>query len=88
MTAAENIDCMVGMSRYPDKWFDLVIADPPYGESDAINPESSQSVYAAKRGNYKEFENIAPLPEFFAELDRVAKSGLCGAVTISASKEV
>lgn len=25
-----NIDCMVGMARYPDKYFDLAIVDPPY----------------------------------------------------------
>lgn len=27
----ENIDCMVGMARYPDKHFDLCLTDPPYG---------------------------------------------------------
>ena len=26
-----NIDCMVGMKEYPDKYFDLAIVDPPYG---------------------------------------------------------
>ncbi|MGN6417764.1 MAG: DNA methyltransferase [Pseudobacter sp.] len=26
-----NEDCMVGMSRFPDKFFDLAIVDPPYG---------------------------------------------------------
>jgi len=26
-----NEDCMVGMARYPDKYFDLAIVDPPYG---------------------------------------------------------
>ncbi len=26
-----NEDNMVGMSRYPDKYFDLCITDPPYG---------------------------------------------------------
>lgn len=26
-----NEDCMVGMSRYPDKYFDLAVVDPPYG---------------------------------------------------------
>ena len=26
-----NIDCMVKMSEYPDKYFDLAIVDPPYG---------------------------------------------------------
>jgi len=24
-------DCMIGMARYPDKYFDLAIVDPPYG---------------------------------------------------------
>lgn len=27
-----NIDCMVGMREYPDKYFDLAIVDPPYGD--------------------------------------------------------
>jgi site-specific DNA-methyltransferase (adenine-specific) len=26
-----NEDCMVGMARYPDKYFELAIVDPPYG---------------------------------------------------------
>ena len=26
-----NEDCMIGMARYPDKYFDLAIVDPPYG---------------------------------------------------------
>jgi site-specific DNA-methyltransferase (adenine-specific) len=26
-----NEDCMEGMARYPDKYFDLAIVDPPYG---------------------------------------------------------
>lgn len=26
-----NEDCIVGMARYPDKFFDLAIVDPPYG---------------------------------------------------------
>jgi site-specific DNA-methyltransferase (adenine-specific) len=25
-----NMDCMVGMKQYPDKYFDLAIVDPPY----------------------------------------------------------
>jgi site-specific DNA-methyltransferase (adenine-specific) len=25
-------DCMELMPRYPDKYFDLAIVDPPYGE--------------------------------------------------------
>ena len=26
-----NEDCMEGMKRYPDNFFDLAIVDPPYG---------------------------------------------------------
>lgn len=26
-----NEDCMTGMARYPDNYFDLAIVDPPYG---------------------------------------------------------
>ena len=31
MIEFKNIDCMVGMKQYPDKYFDLAIVDPPYG---------------------------------------------------------
>lgn len=26
-----NMDCMEGMKRLPDKYFDLAVVDPPYG---------------------------------------------------------
>ena len=35
MTDAFNMDCMEYMRGVPDKDFDLVIADPPYGIRDA-----------------------------------------------------
>lgn len=25
-----NMDCMEGMRRFPDKYFDIAITDPPY----------------------------------------------------------
>jgi site-specific DNA-methyltransferase (adenine-specific) len=28
---AFNEDCLLGMKRYPDKYFDLLVTDPPYG---------------------------------------------------------
>lgn len=31
MLTITNEDNMVLMSRYPDKYFDLAIVDPPYG---------------------------------------------------------
>lgn len=27
-----NMDCMKGMKEFPDKYFDLAIVDPPYGD--------------------------------------------------------
>lgn len=31
MNVAYNEDCMKVMARYPDKYFDLAVVDPPYG---------------------------------------------------------
>jgi site-specific DNA-methyltransferase (adenine-specific) len=43
-----NEDCMVGMARYPDKYFDLAIVDPPYG----INaPNMSMGSNKSRREN-------------------------------------
>ena len=28
-----NMDCMDGMREFPDKYFDLAIVDPPYGDA-------------------------------------------------------
>lgn len=28
-----NMDCMDGMKEFPDKFFDLAIVDPPYGDA-------------------------------------------------------
>ena len=31
MNETYNLDCMELMRRYPDKFFDLAVVDPPYG---------------------------------------------------------
>lgn len=72
MTTVENIDCMIGMSRYPDKYFELAIVDPPYQNNDAIGIKNG-SKHAASRKDYHQFENIAPTEIYFNELKRVAK---------------
>lgn len=51
MTEVFNEDCMQGMKRYPDKYFDLAIVDPPYG----INAENMQMGSNPKRKG--EFNN-------------------------------
>ena len=32
MNIAYNRDCLEAMKEYPDKYFDLAIVDPPYGD--------------------------------------------------------
>ena len=32
MNVAYNRDCMEAMKEYPDKYFDLAVVDPPYGD--------------------------------------------------------
>ena len=88
-----NEDCMAIMARYPDKYFDLAVVDPPYGNIDAIGliDNKRKGKQATKRKNYKLFENIAPDDQYYCELARVSKNqivwggnflGLCGGVIV------
>ena len=39
-----NMDCMDGMKQFPDKFFDLAIVDPPYGDggvADSLEKQGS-----------------------------------------------
>jgi site-specific DNA-methyltransferase (adenine-specific) len=87
------MDCIEGMKQYPDKWFDLAVVDPPYQNIDAIGliDNKKKGKQAAKRTNYKIFENIAPTDEYYIEHERVSKNqivwggnylGLCGGVIV------
>jgi len=71
-----NEDNMELMARYPDKYFDLAIVDPPYGGNDAIGlkDNTSKGKQATKRTEYNVFDNIAPSKEYFEELIRVSKN--------------
>ena len=70
-----NEDCMALMARYPDKYFELAVVDPPYGASDALMKDKDNSKkHSAKRTSYHQFENIAPTEEYFSELKRVSKN--------------
>lgn len=37
-----NMDCMEGMKEFPDKFFDLAVVDPPYGDASASTSGSLQ----------------------------------------------
>lgn len=80
-------DCMDVMHRFPDKYFDLAIVDPPYGINVTGTPGGGKaSIGGAKpfgknRGGlavspktYKAFDDShTPDAAYFSELERVAK---------------
>lgn len=77
-----NEDCMTGMARYPDKYFDLCICDPPYGIG-CMNMTYTTSgailiggKSAAHRRDYRKQSqwDVAPDKKYFDELLRVSKN--------------
>ena len=73
LSEVTNEDCMEGMARYPDKYFDLAIVDPPYGIN--IN-ESIGRRKGEKHSGYKKvkWDNEIPSSIYFIELFRVSKN--------------
>jgi len=70
MSEVTNEDCMVGIARYPDKYFDLAIVDPPYGIGlDMVNNHGTFKTIHKEKG----WNNQIPGPEYFEELYRVSK---------------
>jgi site-specific DNA-methyltransferase (adenine-specific) len=71
MQVYENCDNMELMARYEDKYFDLVIADPPYGLERFKKGGSIINKYGSEE---KEWNNNKPTNEYFNELFRVSKN--------------
>jgi site-specific DNA-methyltransferase (adenine-specific) len=67
-----NEDNMVLMARYPDKYFDLAIVDPPYG----INVNMNAGLRKGEKKRYvkKDWDKGIPTAEYFKELQRVSKN--------------
>ena len=65
-----NEDCMAVMARYPDKYFDLAVVDPPYGIETRGNAQDRF------RGNMqlKTVNDMKPNERYFKELFRVSKN--------------
>ena len=81
MLTITNEDNMELMARYPDKYFDLAIVDPPYGIGASKQNVSSSKMKGRKnsvikRSNLKskEWDNEIPNKEYFDELFRVSKN--------------
>ena len=77
------MDCMQGMEEFPDKYFDLAIADPPYGRkehggrnrSGYVRQKNGSKIFV-KDGQYgnRNWDNDPPSEDYFNELMRVSKN--------------
>ena len=77
-----NEDCMALMARYPDKYFDLAVVDPPYGikadrsfvrKTPAIDPRNGRPIITKpKKIGY--WDDKRPPEKYFIELQRVSKN--------------
>lgn len=66
-----NEDNMILMSKYPDKYFDLAIVDPPYGIG-ASEMQMGKGKKNWKKG--KKWDFGVPNQLYFDELFRVSKN--------------
>jgi site-specific DNA-methyltransferase (adenine-specific) len=71
-----NQDCIEGMKRYPDNYFDLAVVDPPYG----IGRSGHNGVIAKnpkhnwKAHTWKDWDKEMPSSEYWKQLFRVSKN--------------
>lgn len=78
-----NCDRMDFLSRFPDKFFDLIIDDPPYGigsDNPSVKPntvkQKNGSILSVKQSVYPKscWDSGVPSPEYFDEVKRVSKN--------------
>jgi site-specific DNA-methyltransferase (adenine-specific) len=74
-----NEDNMLLMARYPDKYFDLAIVDPPYGLDLAnmnmgLGKNKKASKVKNRKWSKKNWDNEVPTKYYFNELFRVSKN--------------
>lgn len=72
--ALYNMDCMELLRQTPDKYYSLCVVDPPYGinwmaQTKTVNTKANWIQHAAK-----DWDNSAPQPNYFDELQRVSKN--------------
>ena len=66
------------MARYPDKYFDLAIVDPPYGinfgEFNRTNKASDGTRVKANKYKHSNWDDSIPKEDYFIELFRISKN--------------
>ena len=77
-----NMDCMDGMKKFPDNFFDIAVCDPPYGlkqelvkdrGSYAKQKNGSRIWVDSEEYDMQDWDGEAPGPEYFQEIFRVSK---------------
>lgn len=69
-----NMDCMEGMGKFPDNYFDLAIVDPPYGVGKFWEGGDSKNFnYGRDRQQNKDWNEKIPSADYFQELERCTK---------------
>jgi site-specific DNA-methyltransferase (adenine-specific) len=76
-----NEDCMIGMARYPDKYFDLAVVDPPYGigmDNQKVRTKPNRPNTYLRRGQDQYvgggWDDSPPTKEYFNALFRISKN--------------
>lgn len=81
-----NLDCMDGMKKFPNKYFDLAIVDPPYYSGPEKNPFYGPAISYSKHSsqkykniiNRKEYKPVnewkIPDNKYFLELKRISQN--------------
>ena len=72
-----NMDCMEGMKEFPDKYFDLAIVDPIYGDVTSggyMHGQGGQKLAKRRDYHFVVFEQPKTGAEYFKELLRVSKN--------------
>jgi len=62
------------MARYPDKYFDLAIVDPPYGIKRDGSSKTTGKHGGRKEHKFKNWDNQIPKIDYFKQLFRVSKN--------------
>lgn len=80
LSIVTNEDNMAMMGRYPDKFFDLAVVDPPYGikengQRNVTGDRPTKKWSNPKSQQYLKFDDSKPPPkEYWIELMRVSKN--------------
>lgn len=77
ISIAENCDCMEAMTNFPDKYFELAIVDPVFGElvtQGGYMKGKGGGVANQKKYNKELWQQEKTNAEYFTELKRISKN--------------